>query len=425
MKFAPKPENDFAHYIKTYYEECRGRFPKIEAIAGKWTFRDLVPGMSDFDTRFIVSDDMTDKDWCDMSNAVGEAHLHLCKRFPSWSRNLEHLPGLNLMWSEFADERFYYPEYKQWSFYHSTNQKLLSKTLDNLFSRKWDEKDEFFHLKKFCTYFGRYNRTIDPAINLGVHENKYPLHSRIMHYFLPPMQSAMIILRKENIVGKNEAIEIASAAYPEFRCWDVIREIQHAGYETPEWYAEPNLTRFEDMLDEVLVFLAGELRKTITLVPDEYGMDISLWKKALNEVTIDPALIIFDHTKWARLMKGRLRFYACAPKHFDYTWLIRNELGRLGNMFITVPFKTFIKLAINKEVETPDEIYSALKGGGLLSDDEIASVKAFGDIFFQENSNGNEIDIALKTVDIFDSFYTVLSKIINEAHALSNVAKTN
>ena len=51
MKFAPRPENDFADYIRTYYEACRYRCDKIEAIAGKWMFRDLLPGMSDFDTR--------------------------------------------------------------------------------------------------------------------------------------------------------------------------------------------------------------------------------------------------------------------------------------------------------------------------------------------------------------------------------------
>ena len=59
MKFAPRPENDFADYIRTYYEACRYHCDKIEAIAGKWMFRDLLPGMSDFDTRFIVNDGMT------------------------------------------------------------------------------------------------------------------------------------------------------------------------------------------------------------------------------------------------------------------------------------------------------------------------------------------------------------------------------
>ncbi len=119
MKFAPRPENDFAQYIDTYFRECRSRFDGIQAIAGKWMFRDLIPGMSDFDTRFIVRDGMTIDDWCAMSTAVGGAHLHLCEKYPCWARNLEHLPGINLTWTELASERSYYPEYQQWTFYHS------------------------------------------------------------------------------------------------------------------------------------------------------------------------------------------------------------------------------------------------------------------------------------------------------------------
>lgn len=117
MKFAPQHENDFYEFIRTYYRECRGRFPKIEAIAGKWMYRDLVPGMSDFDSRFIVTDDMSAEDWCQMSTQVGKVHLDLCHQYPSWARNLEHLPGINLTWSELVSEKSYYPEFKQWTFY--------------------------------------------------------------------------------------------------------------------------------------------------------------------------------------------------------------------------------------------------------------------------------------------------------------------
>jgi hypothetical protein len=419
MRFAPKPENDFDYYIRTYYEECKARCNKVEAIAGKWTFRDLIPGMSDFDTRFIVSDDMTDQDWCDMSEAVGEAHLHLCRRFPSWARNLEHLPGLNLTWDEFADERFYYPEYKQWSFYYTETPVTLSRSLDKLFERDWDIKDEYFFLKKFCLYFGRYNRTIDPAINIGVHENKYPLHSRIMHYFLPPMQSAIILLEKRNIAGKNEAIEIASEMFPELRCWEIIREIQHANYENPKWYEEPYLTELEDALEDALIFLSEKLRDVITLIPEECGIDIGKWKDSLNNVEMDPALIIFDHAKFSRLMKGRLKFYANAPAHFDFLWLIQNELGRMGNNFFTIPFGTYVKLATGRDATTTNEILSIL-GDDLLDSEEIKGIKAFTDLVFIPVTNNNAIELAQNIANIFDPFFIVLSKIIRKAHILSD-----
>ena len=155
-------------------------------------YRDLAPGMSDFDTRFITSDGMTADDWCRMSTAIGKVHRKLCEKHPCWARNLEHLPGINLTWEELGSERLYYPEYQQWTSYHSEKPEKVEAMQDQFAERPWDGKDEYFHLKKFCLYYGRYNRSIDPAINLGAHANKYPLHSRIMHYFCPPVILAKV-----------------------------------------------------------------------------------------------------------------------------------------------------------------------------------------------------------------------------------------
>ena len=77
-----------------------------------------MPGMSDFDARLIVRDGMTAEDWCRMSTSIGEAHLALCQKPSCWARNLEHLPGINLVWSELTSEKTYYPEYEHSSFYY-------------------------------------------------------------------------------------------------------------------------------------------------------------------------------------------------------------------------------------------------------------------------------------------------------------------
>ncbi|HYF48627.1 MAG TPA: Gfo/Idh/MocA family oxidoreductase, partial [Planctomycetota bacterium] len=66
----PKPHNDFPEFIRTYFERCRERNPLIEANTGKWTSEDLIPGLSDFDTRFIVADSTAAQDWCRMSMDV-------------------------------------------------------------------------------------------------------------------------------------------------------------------------------------------------------------------------------------------------------------------------------------------------------------------------------------------------------------------
>lgn len=410
MNFAPKPENDFADYIRTYYRECRYRFDKIEAIAGKWMFRDLIPGMSDFDTRFILDDSMTVDDWCHMSTVIGETHLNLCQKYPCWARNLEHLPGVNLTWSELNLERTYYPEYQQWTYYHSEHPHRISAALDRFARRPWDAKDEYFHLKKFCLFYGRYDRTIDPAINLGVHANKYPLHSRLMHYFNPPVLATVCLLEKNNLAGKIDAFEIAQRHFPQLHCWDTVREILHGNYETPRWYQEPFLSQLEDELEQALKVMAAGLREVITLVPQSAGTDISAWKKALQDVPLDPALIIFDNAKFSRLMKGRLYFYLHAPAHFDYTWLIQNELKRIGHNFFRVPFRTYWKIRTGEIVEDPVAILDKLEGE-LLTREEVVMVKKFARLSPGHWEAGKEREIAAAIIEVFDGFFSALSKI--------------
>ena len=410
MRFAPRPENDFADYIRTYYRECRYRFDRVEGIAGKWMFRDLLPGMSDFDSRLIVGDDMEVEDWCRMSTVIGDVHLMLCEKYPAWARNLEHLPGINLTWEELGSERNYYPEYHQWTYFDTARPEKLGAVLDRLVKRPWDEKDEYFHLKRFCQYYGRYNRTIDPAINLGAHTNKYPLHSRIMHYFNPPVLAAMCLLERRGLAGKMDGFELAAQRFPDLRCWDLVREILHAGYETPRWYKEPHLTELEDALEEGLAAIALGLRPALTLVPESAGADVAAWSTALQSVPVDPTLAIFDSAKFSRLMKGRLEFYARAPSRFDTTWLIQNELSRIGTGFFQVPFRTFWQIRTGEQVEDPVTILGELRGE-VLDDAEIEATGEFARLTPGHWEEGRERDLAMEIVAVFDGFFRALTRI--------------
>ncbi|MEW6754996.1 MAG: hypothetical protein AB1505_29030 [Candidatus Latescibacterota bacterium] len=410
MRFAPRPQNDFADYIHTYYRECRYHCGHIEAIAGKWMFRDLIPGMSDFDTRFLVDNGMTTDDWCRMSEVVGQVHLQLCERYPCWARNFEHLPGINLTWKELGAEGSYYPEYQQWTYYHATHPEKVAAALDRFARRPWDQKDEYFHLRKFCLYYGRYDRAIDPAVNLGVHANKYPLHSRLMHYFNPPVLSAVCLLERRNIPGKMDAFEIAAGLFPHLRCWELVRGILHAGYETPEWYQEPRLTELEDVLEEALQALARRLREVVTLVPAEAGVDIVAWQAALRRVPVDPALVIFDNAKFSRLMKGRLYFYCHAPSRFDTTWLIQNELKRIGESFFRAPFRTFWRIRTGHVVEDPASILDELCGDP-LTQAEVDGARRFAQLTPGHWEAGRERPIALEIVAVFDDFFRALTRI--------------
>jgi len=414
MKFAPRPENDFNEYIRTYYRECRYRFDRIEGIAGKWMFRDLVPGMSDFDTRFILRDDMTIDDWCRMSTIIGEVHLAMCWKYPAWARNLEHLPGINLTWAELSAPRSYYPEFQQWTYYHTDHPECISAALDGFARRPWDARDEYFHLKKFCLYYGRYNRSIDPAVNLGPHANKYPLHSRLMHYFNPPVMAAMCLFERRSSSGKLDAFERAAQRFPELRCWEMVAEILHAGYEAPGWYDEPRLTELEDALEEALAAIAAGLRAVISLVPPEAGVDIKAWKSALDGVPVDPALTIFENAKFSRLMKGRLWFYSQAPAYFDTTWLIRNELSRIGRNFFRVPFQTYWMLRTGQWADAATEILDALKGE-LLDKSEVEATKDFDRLTATPTLPGDEKARAAAIVEVFDGFFRALNKVSSSA----------
>ena len=421
MKFAPKPENDFYEFIRIYYRECRARFPKIQAIAGKWMYRDLIPGMSDFDSRFILEDEMTADDWCDMSTKVGQVHLELTERFPIWWRNLEHLPGINLTWSEIGAEKNYYPEYQLWTYYETDDQERLGQLMNHFTKRGWNHKDELFHLRRFVTYFGRYNRTIDPAINLGIHTNKYPLHSRLMHYFNPPVHSAVCILTQKNMPGKFNAFEVAHQLFPELECWEIIQEILHKNYETPYWYFEPNVSMLEDKLEFALLKIAERLREAVSIIPVGTDIDIlkdtNQWKQDLNSLQVDPIMKIFEKSRFSRLFKGRLRFYYNAPEGYDNLFLIQNEFGRIRKLFFKVPYQTYWEVMTGEHVDDPITILPELLGHP-LSQTELDATKTFAHLTLPDTWVGNEFSVAEKMLAIYDDFFRGLHAIAQEVSAL-------
>lgn len=409
--FPPKPANDFAEFYELYYATCRERVPQIAAVAAKWRFEDLIPGLSDFDTRFILENGMTVADWCDMSEAVGAVHLDLCQRFPHWARNLEHLPGINLTWSELTDRSMYYPEYAQWTFYYTENEAKLNEAQTYLDQRPWDISDEYFHLKKFCLYYGRYNRQIDPPINLGEFEDKYALHSRVMHYFCPPLQAALCLLQRRPVAGKMDSLRAVHTLFPDAVFGEVLKAIDRH-YEVPELYEEPELSRFEDRLEAGLDTLRQAIAPQLSSIADAPQKSIEQWKQELRSVPISPALRVIDAARFSRLMKGRLRFYARAPEHFDSIWLIENELKRLRTNFFEVPFGTCWEVLSGEKISDAQTILPQLHPD-ILDAHELECSSEFVRLLPGQWEDGEQKSIALKIADIFDGFYSALTKVSN------------
>ena len=417
MEFTPAPRNDFEDFFERYYAECRRRVPRIEAVAAKWTFEDLIPGLSDFDTRFIVADGMTVADWCAMSTEVGQVHLDLCREYPHWARDLEHLPGINLTWSELTDPEAYYPEYPQWTFYRTTAPDKLAAAERYLAERPWDAEDEHFHLKKFCLYYGRYSRTIDPPVNLGPYESKYPLHSRFMHYFCPPLQSALCILTKRPVRGKMDTVRLAEEVFPDEPIFHEMRDVVERHYEVSALYEEPELTHLEDRLENALNMLRERLAPELTLVPDAAERSIGEWKARLNAVEVNPVVQVFSGARFSRLMKGRLRFYASAPPHFDSAWPLENELLRLRTNFFEIPFGVYFEIARG---ERPPDLPAAVGDlcPDLLTEDEARCVREFIRLLPGHWKAGEHRAIGLAVADVFDGFYSAQTKIASAVREL-------
>jgi len=413
MKFTPAPPNDFPEFIETYFERCRARAPQIEGIAGKWTLEDLIPGLSDFDVRFIVAEPLSARQWCEMSMQVARVHLELAQQRKDWARTLEHLPGVNLSWSELLDPQNYYPEFAQWSFYHGPKEKLAA--VEKMISaRAWDESETAYHWKKIAVYYGPYDRTIDVPINLGVYENKYPLHSRLMHYFAPPVHSLVCLKEGKTEAGKIEAFRRAAEIFPNRNTMQEVLRLIEMHYEAPEYLAEPGQTTLENKLETYLRDAVNEIlprQNWLRCAPNPSAGEL---KTAVREASGPPQISqMFELVKFARLMQGRLWFYAQEVSWFDSLPLIRNEMSRMRANFLEQPLQIFAKYHLGKSLSA-DECLSELEGD-LLSREEVAACRSFAEIADPATPDAELKARAAKIVEIYQPFLAAMEAVVRAA----------
>jgi hypothetical protein len=411
MKFEPKPDNCFSEFIETYFERCRKVCPKLRGIGGKWTFEDLIPGLSDFDSRLLFTDDTTVPEWAEMSLAIGNVHTDLAKEFPQWARILEHLPGLNLMRKEMINPTFYYPEFQLWSFYCG-DRNILDSIRNYLTAKPWTRRDEIFHLKKFALYYGPYQRGIDPAVNIGRWENKYPLHSRFMHYFTPPLQSAVSLVLKRGVAGKFEALRLARKTFPHPEVIDMILAATDRHYEIQEYYEEPKLSQIEKDLEKYLRTVYAALADHVTQIRIDPNDTPKELKAKVAAVPVDPAEQFYEGVKFSRFMKGRLLFYATSIAWFDTTWLIHIELGRIVNNFFDKPLTTFGQI-IYKENLPAEEVLNRL-GGKILSPEIVRQAREFARIAALPIRDGKEKQHAYQVAQIFEPVQSMVETLGEE-----------
>ena len=405
MNFHPAPPESFAEFYRVYHARCRARCPGIRAVAAKWTFEDLIPGLSDFDTRFICDSAMTADDWARMSLEVGHVHTELCVEYPHWARNLEHLPGINLTVAEIQNPILFYPEFQQWTFYEGDAADIQA-IRSALGQHVWSDRDQLHHLKKFATFCGPYQRGIDPPVNLGPWENKYPLHSRFMHYFAPPMQSAVSLALKRNVPGKLDAFRLARDLFPDNGAIDMVFHALEKHYELPDWYQEPRLTQIENQLEQCLSQVWQSLGPHLTLVTTDRNDDRAAIRAKVAAVPVDPIAAFFESAKFGRLMKGRLLFYASNIAWFDSTWPIINELGRIVTSFYATPLKLYAQACLGQKLQ-PAQTLEALRGN-VLTAEQCDGMNRFALIASQPLTPGSERLSAKLVADAYDPVLHVL-----------------
>jgi len=333
----------------------------------------------------------------------------MCREYHERARILEHLPGINLKWEEALEAPSYYPEFKQWTIYRAPSDRQVEFER-YLAERPWDDIEELFNVKKFALYFTPYDRAIDPPINMHEFESKYPLHSRIMHYFCPPVQSAVSVRLKRMVRGKMESFRLARNLFPGEHVIDLIMEILDSHYEAPEYYTEPKLSEFE-------AALFGYLRDSLrVIVPDITVIEASPLdtskelKDKLSRVTVGLWNRFFDGAKFCRLMMGRLYFYAESIPHFDSMWLIENELKRIRQLFFETTFRAFGRIVWGVDM-TPEESLERCREV-YITGNEYTAVKAYADIFGKPYSAATIKEYAREIAGKMGSFQVVLEKLI-------------
>jgi len=363
---------------------------------------------------------MTADDWIEMSLAVGGVHSQMTREFPRWARILEHLPGLNLTWRELADPVTYYPESNQWTFYLGDEDKLEA-SRRKLRALEWTARDEYFHIKKFSIYYGPYQRGIDPPINLGRFESKYPLHSRIWHYFVTPLQSALSILERRNIAGKMETLRLAQARLDKTALVDRVMGILDAHYETPDICEDPGLGRFERKLEAYLRMTYRALAPELTLFRADVDDAPGDLRARLTGVAVDPVQQFFEVIKFSRLMKGRLLFYAEEIPHFDSIPCIRIDVGRMRTNFFEKPLSIYGKMRYEDDV-SPEEVASRLRGD-LWSAAEYDGMMKLARLARLPESAGDYRPLARRIAEDFEPFLRAVEKL--SAHVRRDLAPSD
>lgn len=407
---------EFFELAEQYGARCAAAFPETCLVVAKWRPEDLIPGLSDLDSRMIC-DNMTPERWLAFEAQAAEVQLELMRERPEWSRKLEHTPGTCVSSDELLDEALYESEMHTWNYYWGDPELYLR--FQQYLSRKpWDERDEYYQLKRWLMFWGRYDRNLDPIINVAKPlEFKYTLHSRCMHYFVPALQAALGLLPRKPVHGKRETLYRWLEVYPRERVLHEVAEAMDRQYNV-RLFKDPNeLDGFDDRLFAFLRKLAPQVLDAVTIVNLDGRRTMDHLKAKLKEYPRHPVQAIFHAVRVFRIRKGRYYCYLRAPEYFETNIMIPREVTLLGKYTVDGLWKTYARLRWGRDDLSVDEILQRLHPG-FLSREELDVALEIKRDFGTKMDCEEATRFMIWAQDTFPIYYLVLERVFADARKI-------
>ena len=305
--------------------------------------------------------------------------------------------------SDVLGGRFNTPEYAIWSLWWGRRD-WFDRLKAQVAARPFDATDEYYHLSKFLHYYSPYIHGIDPPINLGQFEPKYPLHSRCWHYFAPPMLSAAAMLARKNFSGKRAGLSwLRDNGYVAEKV-DAVFEQLDAHYETPEQTDAHRLQVFEDLLFSGFEQLFPLVVESIEHLDIHRLAQPTEMKTQLALSATDPFKTLMASVRGVRIRTGRYYFLANAPAHFDAKRLIYCELPWIRTFY--GPVVESLRTLLRDRTLSPEQCFRRL--GLSVNGAEEHAIHHVSDL---ANRTRDDQDVPLlfaQAIDCFPCYYRLI-----------------
>jgi hypothetical protein len=402
-----KGRQDFLDFASILLERTKTVFPACTSIWAKWNSEDLIPFLSDFDSRMVCNAPVSIEEWIEFDRVIGDLHAKLCRERCDWARILEHTPGVCTAWDEMLDPDFFHPETEQWSFYFGNGERRAELEAFQ-HTQQWGTRHEFYFLGRLLHYLGPYRRGIDPPINLGAWEYKYAMHSRLWHYFVPALQAALSLVKRRTIRGKFEALHGWQEVFPEDALLNRVTYMVERHYEVKELGDSAALGRLEDELCSFLERLGPILQPYVTLVDLN---DAVRAKTALSAIDPDPLLTLYDVVRFSRVRRGRYYVYLNSPECFHSEILIEREVKLLKDFFTTRVLKAYSQFRLGTFDMSLNVMLEDL-GDGSITPEEKKAIRQTFDLALQCRLGG-ERETLRQALDLYPAYYSALESILH------------